>query len=82
MSARLLATDSSQQELLVADLETALGTLSHARLRTSDIVAVRVPLEQRAQEGRVAPTTLTAMVPISTQDQTGDGVGDTTAYTG
>ena len=41
---RLMATDAQQEELLVADFDTALGRLPHARLRTSDVMAVRVEL--------------------------------------
>ena len=58
MTARLMATDSSQQELLVADFETALGTLPHARLRTSDVVAVRVPLQERGHDEIVPRTSV------------------------
>ena len=55
MSGRLMATDSQQQELLVADFDTALGTLPHARLRTSDVVAVTVPLETVAAPRQPEP---------------------------
>ena len=67
MSARLLATDSTQQELLVADFETALGTLHHARLRTSDVVAIRVPLEEHVQTGGAARASIA--VEAATQPQ-------------
>jgi hypothetical protein len=75
MSARLLATDSTQQELLVADFETALGTLPHARLRTSDIVAIRVPLEEHGQ-GDSASRSPMAVEPASHQPLSGGDVTD------
>jgi hypothetical protein len=45
---RLLATDSQQSEVLVAQLPTALGTIPNARIRTDDVVWIEASLGEAA----------------------------------